>query len=703
MSKQETSQKRSLEWARRLFSHVRAADMTLWLILCLIIASGFFLRVRATSWGLPYEYAWDEPEIMNPAIRVIRDNVYRPTAFAYGPMNAYIHAGWAVLSVLKAVEKGEIRLLWDLKTDWDTGWYWTISSPLVYQRARLLSVFCWAIAAIALAGACRTLGMRWGTVAVVALVTVSMTNYENTTIVAGGSLPLMFIALSFWGASIFLKSGSWRAYSGCFLAAAAAVASKLIFVPVLLVPICALAFKQYEKKRSIDFWQVLVLAVALLAATILLMFPILLDPSRFVHSLCNELNFYGEGENGASFFVHLRNALLSLLASFDFLVLRATKGTLEVVRARPVFLLFLLLSIAGIIAAFRRARSYLLLFGLPAVVNAWQVSGYTGEFFARNLFLALICCAVLCGFGFEWLVELAAQRMSKRVVGVAIVASLILVIPPMSRIWAVTEERAQMVDSRVLAERFLRQSAENGAKIFVASELHWYRPVNDPQPLNIAEGSVLWLMKNPEAARQWDYLVLPDRVGVYDPRKEVAEAYHAWNAAVARIPAKTSFPGGIVYVDAPTKSPAIKIARGKDLTFQFQLSTSRVYGQELLSDKNSPAAFLTKNGSLAVKNYWVGTTKVRLSTPVNRIVVKGGGTNPFEQESQPQITIKLFPEGDPSETQPPVEGIITVSPGGVREERATVKLSPGNYKMVVTANNPALRFMTEIAYISFEP
>jgi 4-amino-4-deoxy-L-arabinose transferase-like glycosyltransferase len=703
MLEQERSQKSIPGGARRLFPHVRAADMTLWLILCLIIASGFFLRVRATSWGLPYEYAWDEPEIMNPAIRVIRDNVYRPTYFAYGPINAYIHAGWAALSFITAVEEGEITEPWDLQSDWDTGWYWTLSSPLVYRRARLLSAFSWAISAIALAGACRTLGMRWGTVAAVALVTVSVTNFENTTIVAGGSLAWMFIALSFWGASIFLKSGSWRAYWGCFFAAAAAVASKVVFVPVLLVPICALAFKQYEKKRSIDLWQVLLLAAALVAATTFLMFLILLDPSRFLHSISNDIISYGKGFKSASFFVHLRNAILSLLASFDFLVLRATKGTLEVVQTRPDFLLFLLLSIAGIIAAFRKARSYLLLIGLPALVNVWQVSAHTGTFFARNLFLALICCAVLCGFGFEWLVELAAQRMPKRVVGVAVIASLILVIPPMSRIWALTEERAQTVDSRVLAERFLRQSAENGAKIFVASELHWYRPVNDHQPLNIAEGSVLWLMKNPETARQWDYLVLPDKVGVYDSRKEVAEAYHAWNAAVARIPAKTSFPGGILYVDAPTKSPAIKIARGKDLTFQFQLSTSRVYGQEFLSDNSSNAAFLTKNGGLAVKNYWVGTTKVRLSTPVNRIVVKGGGTNPFEQESQPQITIKLFPEGAPSETQPPVEGIITVSPGGVREERATVKLSPGNYKMVVTANNPALRFMTEIAYISFEP
>ncbi len=471
----------------------------------IIIGVGFCARYVATSWGLPYPYEWDEPTLVNPGIRVLRDGVYRPTRFAYGPLNGYMHAGWGVLSFLKAVQAEEISSVWDLKTEWDHGWYWAISSPLFHRQARVLSVLMWAVTALAVWGACWQLGVRGGAVAALGLVAFSRVNFRETAIVSAGAIAAMFSAVAYLAALSVLKrkTGHVSPLWWTAIAAGAATASKLIFFPMMTLPILCYVGRGIKKSARLSLTHVALWGVAPWVVFAVLMLPAFFDPPHFLTSIVLLLRQYGVQTRALQ---HFKDAGLCALAASD--VVRVT-DRLVVWQIGYFYLPYVALSAVGLVALLRKHRLAAIVLLTPALLNVWHVAGHTDYFAARNLLICQLVWAVLAGYGMQAVVERLKRR--SRYAGVLGAGGLFLCcVAPAWIIWNVAIERATMLDSRVLAQEKVDELRENGRKVAVASELHWFVPANLPAGAPpIPQVSLARLLRHPEEAKDFDFVVLP--------------------------------------------------------------------------------------------------------------------------------------------------------------------------------------------------
>jgi hypothetical protein len=673
------------------------------IIACLlVIAIGGVLRYRATVWGLPYAYSWDEPEITNPAIRVLRDGVYRPTRFAYGPIVPYMHAAWGTQSLIKAVADNDIHDLWSLKTDWDTGWYWTIASPVFHRQARVLSVLMWVVTALAIWGACASAKVRGGAVAAVALLAFSGANFGDSSVVSAGPPAAMFSALALWAGLRFLRAdGTGRALGSAIAASSAAVACKLVFVPMLWVPVGACLGRAWVHRRRVA-WGVVFAALALgLVGAAILMLPIFFDMPRFVWSILVEEKYYAKDASSFAFLVHLKSALLAGAASLDVCGLDAEKGQYVVQHLRPDYLIFLVLAVGGAVVAVERRGTALVLL-VPAFFNMWHVSAFRGEFFPRNMFITQLCVAVLAGMGFDWMCEYSRRYSSRlRTWFIALVGLLIMV--PVWRVAQIGYERATVVDSRVKMADNLRPLVKSGKKVVVASELHWFFPATEEgQKEKLPQASVTRLLRYPSEAQEFDYAVVPRELRVYSQDSDFKDELAAWNRAIRRMQVADELGTKGTFFDLFSTDPRIALVRTTQFRTAERLEARRICGFELISAKNESACAITRAG-VAVKNYWVGAAAMRLTTSTQTVVVKGRGLDPFGGDEVPTVYVEVLPTTGTQQGAPPskVSVLMTRSASGLVEYPAKMKLAPGDYVVTVRADYPNTRFMTEIEFVEF--
>ncbi len=554
----------------------------------IIIGVGFCARYVATSWGLPYAYLWDEPEIVNPAIRVLRDGVYRPTRFAYGPLNAYLHAGWGALSVLKAVEAGEILSVWDLKTDWDTGWPWTISSPLFHRQARIFSVLMWAVTALAVWGACRQLGVRVGVLAALGLVAFSKMNFEQTSVVTVGAVAAMFSAFSYLAALSVLgcESGHVRPLWWTAIAAGAATASKLVFFPMMTLPLVCYVGTVVKKSARLSLAHLALWAVAPLVVFAVLMLPAFFDPPRFLHSLTVELRFYGDLTAQQTVLQHLKNAFLCALAASDLVAVGVREGSFFVRKIEYVYLPYVALGALGLIVLFRRHRLAAAALLIPALTNMWQISAYTQEFFPRNLLISQLALAVLAACGTQAVVEWLKRR-SRFADILAVGVLLLCFVPPGGKIWEIAIERATMLDSRLLAQEKVDELRAHGRKVAVASELHWFVPVKlSAGGQVIPQVSLPRLLRHPEEAKEFDFVVIPLALALQDRQfHSYSDPLNAWSTAVKSLKPTLVFGDNATYYDACATNPKLGIVPREAFGAPLRREAPKVYAAALSKNK----------------------------------------------------------------------------------------------------------------------
>ncbi len=658
-------------------------------------------RLQATSWGLPYAHSWDDPEITKPSIRVLRDGIYQPTRFAYGPLPAYMHAAWGLLSLMKAIEAGEIVTLWDMKTDWDTGWYWTISSPLFHQRARQLSVLMWVVTAIAAWGCCRAIGSLKGSLAAVGLLAFSIENFGTTSIVSVGAPSLMFTALAFWAALAYMApSGGRVELTASVLCSAAAFACKLVFMPVLGVPLLGWVAKRLSQRQAIGVWPGVGLVAAVLTVSALLMFPVFLDTPRFVWSILVEQKFYGKETQPMGLGEHLRGAWLMGGAALDFLRLVATKGTLSVSQYRYDYLAYLLICLLGTVLLVKKPWTAWVLL-LPALGNLWQVSAFRGEFFARNVLIAQFCGAVVAAVGVEALLSWFSRRRAWMTVVALIFLGMILALP-LARVRRLARERATVVDSRVKMEADIRSLVAEGKKVLLASELHWFVPAAADAPPRLPEASLARMLRYPEELRDYDYVVLPRELQLSEARPPYQQAVATWNLVLGRLTPEITYGVDTTYLDRHSVDPRIMLVPVAQLSQPTRRAEPVIFGAEMLSARNFTAGYLTRAG-VAVRNYWVGTSRVQLANKARTLVVYGRDLNPFAAESYSSVEVDVRHTTATAQAKSVAKVSLDLSrgTGSLQEYTARVDIDPGDYTDTVRAANPVRRFMTEIGYIEF--
>lgn len=690
------------QWWRRLGTHVRSESWLIGLAALVVLGLGGYYRVIATQWGLPYAYSWDEPEIINPAIRVLRDGVYRPTRYAYGPINAYIHAAWGVPSVLKAAEAGEIGSIWDLKSDWDTGWYWTISSPLFYRHARLLSVAMWLISAIAIMQCCRLLGFRVGIIGALGVWTFSLMNAEQTCIVSVGPAASMFSALALWAALSYLSSEGSRPWTlaGSVAAAAAAVAAKLIFLPILAVPLLAYLGRGYMAKRPLRFGGALGIVVGTCVGVAFFMLPIFFDPPNFLHSILVELTFYAKDASPLTFYRHCYAAALAGAAGVDTVVLRAVDGNLVPTEWRWAHGLWFLLGVCGWVLFLRRGWLGAVVL-LPALANMWQVSGYRGEFFPRNMFITQLSLALGVGAAVDQLAKFLAKRFGKVAQPLSLVFAVLLLIVPATRVATTALDRASAIDSRILAERAIDKLGVDRHKVLVAAELHWFFPaLQDASIPKFPQTSVVRLFRHPEEALGYEFVLVPLQLNVNDNAAQIKQDIEIWNRELAKLKPLETYGVGDTFLDRHSVNPRLAIVPTSEFRAAVRAGAPRIYGLELFNPATEKAAFASRFG-IAVRNYFLGSTLVKLAKPTKEVTVKGRNLNPFAEFEAPTVYVRVHATTDTLFKAPIADLAFELSRGGMPEYSRKVQIPAGEYVVRVSAKNPNPRFMTELAYVEF--
>jgi hypothetical protein len=690
------------QWWRQLGTYVRSESWLIGLAAFVVLGLGGYYRVIATQWGLPYEYNWDEPEIINQAIRVLRDGVYRPTRYAYGPINAYIHAAWGVLSVLKAAEAGEISKVWDLKSDWDTGWYHTISSPVFYHQARLLSVAMWLVSVIALWQICRQMRMGPGAVAAVGVLTFSLMNFEQTTVVLPGVSATMFSALALWAALSYLSSEGSRPWTlaGSVAAAAAAVAAKLIFLPILAVPLLAYLGRGYIAKRPLRVGVVLGIVVGSCVGVALFMLPMFFDPPNFMQSMLMELTFYAKDASPMTFYRHCYQAALAGAAGVDAVVLRAVDGNLVPTHWRWAYGLWFLLGVGGWAVFLRRGWVGAVVL-LPALANMWQVSGYQGEFYARNMFIAQLSLALGVGAAVDQLAKFLAKRFGKIAQPLSFVFAVLLLIVPAIRVATAALDRASAIDSRILAERAIDKLGVDRNKVLVAAELHWFfSAVQEASKPKFTQISVVRLFRHPEEAQGYQFVLVPLQLNVNDNAAQIKQDIEIWNRELAKLKPLETYGVKDTFLDRHSVNPRLAIVPTSEFRAAVRAGAPRIYGLELFNPATEKAAFASRFG-IAVRNYFLGSTLVKLEKPTKEVIVKGRNLNPFAEFEAPMVNVRVHATTDTLFKAPVADLAFELSRGGMPEYSRKVQIPAGEYVVRVSAKNPNPRFMTELAYVEF--
>lgn len=112
-------------------------------LLAALIVFGFLVRYLRCGEGLPYIHGWDEPQTAGTALRIMTSGDLNPHFFTYGSVTIYLHllidiAHFFYLMSQPSTAPSFLTSIADIKTQYDTGWIWTISHPSFYFWNRVL-------------------------------------------------------------------------------------------------------------------------------------------------------------------------------------------------------------------------------------------------------------------------------------------------------------------------------------------------------------------------------------------------------------------------------------------------------------------------------------------------------------------------------------------------------------------------------------
>lgn len=516
----------------------------------LLFGLALVVRVPATRSALPYTHAWDEPFVMNPAVRTIKTGDWNPR-FAIYP-GGYIHLQTfaASLAVFRMAGSGDLAYLNELPTADETKYLWTIPHPEIYRMGRLLSALFGALTVVATF----YLGQAaYGGVA--GLLGALLLCFSRLAITCSSSIITDTPATFFTVLALLLSVRVLRSDSderASYIAAGAmtgfAAAMKynagIVFIGFLAAHF--LRGRRGGRLLSADLGLYLVLsAIAFVVAT-----PyVILDYSEFMRGMIYNLRHYQFGSHNASTVTAWQN-FLAYVADFQ------NQGFSPIV----VYAAFV-----GCALGFAlRIRVHMVLMGFCAFY-IWYFSGLKVHFF-RNMMpvlplVALLAsvpmAAVLC---FPRRVENRRLRMG-RLAGTVVIGLMLMVGVVRGGLETVAGMRDN-VDSRRQVLNCIRKNLPANAKVAVDSNLHFYLPPSTPK--SIRELNLFDKPNSYFAENGISYVVI---AGNYEyPGSSAAEsAASAWlNGRFARLQTIAEFGSGTLKFGQVPMSPAVRLCRFND-------------------------------------------------------------------------------------------------------------------------------------------
>jgi hypothetical protein len=704
---------------RRVARRLGILSPSTWGILVILVL-GFSCRYAAIDWGLPYPYPWDEPEIVHPAIRVLRNGTYRPESFAYGPMNTYVHAAWGVITFVRGVEKGHFKEIWEMKSNWNTGWYWSVTSPFFYQQARLLCVLFGCISILALYRTGVALGSTWAGLWAAAVLAFSRLAINQTSIVTTDASTMAAACVAIWASAEILRSRARWAYATATVAAALAAAFKYTSYPVILFPLLAHLLTARRPERRFFDVRLTWIIIGYISAAAVFMFPAFLDPTRFLHSLANEAGYYGNSSGSKAGILTavpalLKHALISVEAGDYFTPPPSanallTKGFALKVVGFPALVMLLL----GLVQMARHNRAALWLLAIPAAYNIWFISGHEKTFFARNLLLAIHALALIGGLGWAAAARALANRLPStrfRFSAPALSCALFVVLMgmPMARAAKNAWTIFHFVDPRLKLSQYMLSNLPEGTPIRILEETRWQRTPEEEKRFHLSTSSIPRTMANPPSPEEVRYFVAPKALRFYAPtpeRDRFAEAMNGWlkkGKAVASFGRNKESPEEAMFFGRTSIEPRVMLIENTpELAAVQELPKDLVWGSVFDAGNLKDGIQLSRYGAVVQSGVNV-EAPVEITRPATRATLRARGISPFFQDIPPAVAIEVYATTDTMRAAPLLRGKFELkrSTSGMQDYKFAVAIPPGVY-IVRLRPSDAQSFLTDIEQLAFE-
>lgn len=690
----------------------------------IIFVAGFYLRYLCVDRALPYEYYWDEPEIMQPALRVLRNGVYRPARFAYGPLNAYIHAGWAAVNYARGLEQKQFPDgIWGLTTDRETGWYWSIGSPYLWRGGRVLCVFFGLIAIVAIFRAGVVLGGTSVGLWAAAVIAFSKVAVSQTKLVTADASTMAAAAVCMWASAHILRSRPRWAYWIASLMAALAIAFKYTSFPVALFPILAhlLSSNPGKGQRAMDARLPLILIIIALGFSLFAM-PVFFQPTRFLHDLTTESLYYGSsGDAGNGMFTVAQRLVQQTLATlqvgdFQQRARGASRAMVRVFNLQPSGAILLMASLVGAAWLAMRRFGVFIFLGIPALINLLFVAMHNTEFFARNNLLALHCTAIISGFAWAVLLERARPLVRSFVprdyASSAVAGAFVLLFLPMTLSEARrTMEDHNYVDPRTTLSKKMLESLPPGSGVMILDETRWITSPEEEKRFKISRSTVYRAMIHPPSTTETQYIVAPGKLQFYivtPARLKQEEEMNSWlTRGTTRLEAGRE-KSETMYFGRPSVNPWVRVIQN-DANFKRDpvIPENSLFGSAF--ESRIPGTAHLGQYALAFPPDLYVQAPVSVTIPARRAIFRGRNLSPDEEEIPPVVYMDIATSTDLEFKHAIIQNEFTLnrSQSGAQDYRvnlatnAGAALKPDIYNVRLRAKDLG-NFLTEIESFRFE-
>lgn len=465
--------------------------------LIFILVIGFLLRLTGIGFGLPYPYQWDESQLTDTALKMMKTGDYNPHFFKYPTLYIYLQLIVYVIHYFYAMGTGIISSLDEIKTEADTHWPWTMSHPSFYLWGRLLTCLLGTITIFFVYKIAMTLINEKVALLSALFLALSPGHIEHSRYI-GPDVPgtLFVLAAVLFASYIYKYGGSSTIYSLAGLFGGFAVATKYNNFWVIFPLIIAHAFNQ---RKEGFFKKNFFLMMFFLIFGFYLGCPYALwDLPGFLKGAGWEVRHYklvdhpgAEGtDSGFFYFSSLYDYSLGI----------------------PLTIFCL----SGLVIGFlKNLKAQLIILSFP-VLYYFFMSMQRVRFIRNTMPLLPFACifaAIALYYSLEYLAE-KKSWISKYKQHILCGSMVILTIWPFVKSVSDAKELHYLKDSRTETAEWVKENIPEGSTIAVASQLHFYFNDLKVKKINILEcdqgGQLSWFKEN-----KVQYFITSDKFGYF--------------------------------------------------------------------------------------------------------------------------------------------------------------------------------------------
>jgi 4-amino-4-deoxy-L-arabinose transferase-like glycosyltransferase len=254
-------------------------------------------RLLQCGEGLPYLHTWDEPYTASQALHMMQTGALNPDFFNYGSVTIYLClivdvAHYFYLMGQPESAPASLAKLDDIRTRFQTDWFWTISHPSFYFWNRCLIALLGTATVLLVYCLGRRVAGRWGGVAAAAALAGLEIHVEQSALVTVDIPASFFVVLAAWLSVLYLEEERPALLTGALAACGIAISTKYNAALSLSMPLLALAVSAWRSSPGYRRWLWIALAIVPVAAFLAGTPYAVLDLPRFLDGAGGELRHY---------------------------------------------------------------------------------------------------------------------------------------------------------------------------------------------------------------------------------------------------------------------------------------------------------------------------------------------------------------------------------------------------------------------------